>query len=111
MSRQIYRYMIPTDHEEHDFLLSGPIRAVASRVPNNVEFWAEHDDDVEPVNRRLFIAGTGRILPEQAVYRGHTFDALDRGLVWHLMEVCSKHRQSHPADGHPGSCPVCWPHA
>lgn len=110
MSRQIYRYMIPTDGEEHDVLLSGPIRAIGSRVVGAVEFWAEHNSDVEPINRRLFVAGTGRILPDQAVYIDFTFDALDHGLVWHLLEVCSEDPKSHPADGHPGSCPVCWPH-
>lgn len=109
MSRQIFRYTIPTDGEEHDILLTGPIRAVDARIVGAVEFWAEHNSDVEPVTRRLFIAGTGRMLPDRAVYRGHTFDALDRGLVWHLMEVCSEDPKAH--HGHPGSCRVCWPHA
>ncbi len=111
MTNRIYRYVISTDGEPHDFLLSGPIRAAGSRVVDAVEFWAEHDSDAVRVTRRLVVAGTGQALPDQYVYRGHTFDALNLSLVWHLIEVCSEDPKSHPENGHPGVCPVCWPHA
>lgn len=85
--RTVYRYNVPVDDEEHDVDLTGPLLLVHSREHGIVEFWASADTTTTPVTHRFLVTGTGRYVPDRAVYRGGTVDGTDALLIWHLWEI------------------------
>lgn len=83
MSRQMFRYVVPVDDQQHTFPLTSNPRAVAAADLDLVEFWAEHDDD-PGILRSFQVYGTGHPLPDDARWVGTC--ARQSGLVWHLYE-------------------------
>lgn len=51
-----------------------------------VDFWWEHDDTEQQVDRTFVVVGTGHPIPDRARHRGTT-DRTSHGLVWHLYEL------------------------
>lgn len=81
--RSMYRYEVLVDDQWHQFELRGPIRHVAARRADAVEFWAEHDDHAVPTHERLLVVGTGHSWPPGSEWVGTAL--APRGLVWHLL--------------------------
>jgi hypothetical protein len=89
----MYRYrVIVNDRPQVVELTHSPVRAAAGRLGVDargtqfVDFWAEHDDDVQAVPRTFQVFGTGHQLPANARWCGTTERTPD-GLVWHLYEL------------------------
>jgi hypothetical protein len=82
--RTIFRYVIPVDDEWHSVKMTGlPVHIANGRTPDEVEFWAAHDDSQPSTESRFRVFGTGHPLPDRAVYVG-TAPRTQEGLVWHL---------------------------
>ena len=83
--RQMFRYVVPVDDQQHTFTLTCSPVAVATADPfgTAVEFWAEHVDD-PGIPRAFQVFGTGHPLPPDARWVGTC--ARTSGLVWHLYE-------------------------
>ena len=89
MTRRMLRHEIPVDDKFHA-IYEGVIRHIATRRPNVVEVWAEHDDDPladSPPNVHLTVVGTGQEWPPKVEWIGTAL--APGGLVWHLLAATS----------------------
>jgi hypothetical protein len=87
-TKQIFRYEVPIDDRPHTFSLTYSPHAFATKRigdTHRVEFWVEHDDRLNAVERTFQVFGTGQPIPSTAWLRGST-GRVD-GLVWHLYEL------------------------
>jgi hypothetical protein len=84
--RAVYRYQVGLDGPAEISLTGDPLAFGALGYSAGIEFWAEHDDTKAPVPRTFTVVGTGRRIPEGAVYAG-TAPRTPDGLVWHLFEL------------------------
>jgi hypothetical protein len=85
--RRIFKYTVPVDDQPHSFELTGePLYVAATALGEEVEFWAEHDDEALEFTRTFQVVGTGHELPKCTRYIG-TGKASRLRLVWHLVEV------------------------
>lgn len=80
---RIYKYTVPVDDQDHRIELHGPILAVGSQSRGEVQFWAMHYDDLEPVPLDFRVVGTGHPFPDGMLYVG---TAMDGPFVWHLLK-------------------------
>lgn len=85
MSRRVYRYEVPVDDCDHELTVHGQFRHVASRNPEVVEVWVEHDPNVTGLAFRFRVFGTGQVIPDGALWFGTALAPC--GLVWHLYAV------------------------
>jgi hypothetical protein len=83
--RTIYRYVVPVDDQVHEHKLTSAPMCVANgpHEPRDVEFWAEHDDELPEWNVPFQVVGTGHAVPDGASYVGSA-PRTREGLVWHL---------------------------
>lgn len=87
MASYIYRYEVPVDGKDHEFVLHGSPLHVGCRDYDRVEFWAVYrDGSSDGPLRRFQVVGTGHELPKGARYIG-TAPAPGGTLVWHLIEL------------------------
>ena len=85
--RTVYRYTIPVDDQSHVIRLTGdPLHVANGATLDEVEFWAEHDDEALEYPAAFQVVGTGQPLPEGAVYAGSA-PRTREGLVWHLYRL------------------------
>ena len=83
----MFRYAVPVDDQVHAIELTGrPAYVANGRALDEVEFWAEHDDQRLAAEWRFRVFGTGYQLPEKAVYIG-TAPRTREGLVRHLYAL------------------------
>lgn len=95
MSRQMFRYVVPVDDEAHVFPLTSDPVAFAPIGDDQVEFWAEYEEDVRRSYRAFQVFGTGHPLPDGAVWVG-TSPRTELGLVWHLYETTAVSTVTRP---------------
>lgn len=86
MSRAMYRYQVTISGPVEIGLTGHPVAFGALAYSAGIEFWAEHDDTLEPKVRTFTIIGTGHRIPDGAMYIGTT-PRTREGLVWHLYEL------------------------
>jgi hypothetical protein len=88
--RTIWRYTIPCDGKPHEYTLSyGPFHvALSQETMDEIDFWAEHSDEVNPFTLKLQVVGTGQPLPDSALWLGTT-QRNRAGEVWHLVQLAT----------------------
>jgi hypothetical protein len=88
VSRQVYRYTVPVDDQDHEIQVrgfGGPLK-VGARQLDVVEFWAMANTEL-PLTTRVFrVFGTGQPVPDVYEYRGTPEPVAGGHLVWHLFE-------------------------
>lgn len=85
-TRRIFRYTIPDDGQEHTVrLTSEPLHVSTGQLIDEVDFWAEHDDDALEYPATFQVVGTGHPIPQGAAYTGTC--PRTRGLVLHLYRI------------------------
>ena len=77
--KTIYKY--DTGHIQ---LPKGAKILKAGMQGGEVKIWAEVDSSQPTEERRVFVYGTGHLIPENACYIDTVFDTL---FVWHVYEV------------------------
>jgi hypothetical protein len=88
--KTIYRYTVPVDDQVHEIRLTGrPVYVANGATSAEVEFWAEHDDDLPEHAVKFRVTGTGYPVPEDWTYAG-TAPRTREGLVWHLYSWPAK---------------------
>lgn len=113
MNRRVLRFQAPVDVDHVEFgpdlgtaLIVGPVLWVKSREHGTVDFWAEGNVDANAgPTRRFTVIGTGRFVPDRAVYCGSSEDATNSLLMWHLWEICR--HGDEPTITETANCPVC----
>lgn len=86
--RSIYRYTITADGQPHDYeLCYDPLPMLGlTEVRGMLDFWVEHDPARETYQVRLQIVGTGRTLPDRALWIA-TAQRNRWGEVAHLVQL------------------------
>jgi hypothetical protein len=80
---RIHKFTVPVDDQDHPVALQGPVLHVGSQEHGQVQLWAMHYADVDPVPYTFRVVGTGQPFPDGMVYVG---TACDGPLVWHLLQ-------------------------
>jgi hypothetical protein len=82
--KMMLRETVHADEGIHSFMLTGPPLFVASRNPDRIEFWYEHNPDWIPERYQFVALCTGEQIPPGATHVGTT---LIGALVWHLYRL------------------------
>lgn len=120
MSRTVHRFRVaagaeitvPVGDDPGGHPPVGSVLWAKSREHGTVDFWMIVDPDLAgapdlPPARRFTATGTGRYVPDGAVYCDSTEDATGSMAIWHLWEICA--HDYAPLGDAPRWCQPCWP--